>query len=728
MDKLALLKSIDIKLLIERETGQKFNQNNFLPSCPFCKSGEGLNATPAFSLKIQKNIFKCFACDKSGNPIEFVMYFKNLEFKAAIQYLEKEYFSSAIMEKPKQKVKSVNNISKSIYAIRQNPKDKADEYLKSRAIEINHLPENSYFYDSIENAVVFIDNQEKLINKRFINQDGKLKARFVKGSTIKNAIYDKLFKPGDNTIYFVEGVINALSIADKSVIAIFTTSNKLDDLDKIIPYITNKNIVIAFDNDAAGNNCSGYYFNLFKKSNVPIHSIERLILPINKDINDLKIEVGLLPWLYDKNNYKCISSTENSDIIFGSHAKVDELYIRVGTAYYYKGNRKTSKGKEISELILWKIGTIKGDYGIKEIDKIPKYVSFINIPNNTPNYKRIIDGYYNLYEPLKYAPNKGDCPATIEFLRHIFQEKIHIALDYLTIIYKYPTQNLPVVCLISKQQRTGKSTFLKWLCAIYGNNSIILGNEDFAGNFNSHYATRLIICIDESFIEKRLIKEKIKRLSTDDTINLEAKGRDIIRIDFIGKFILTSNNEDNFIQMDSEDSRFFVIKIEKPQTENPFLLEELEKEIPAFLHLIENRNIEYKKESRLWFKPETYVTDALTRIIKSSRSKVELALIEYFENVFCYEDVGNQIECAPKNLAEQVERSLKNYSNLPYEIARILKNEWNLKPNLEVKRFLFPVFSTVYEMGNEEQTIKIIWIKYSGRPYLIEKEFINQIK
>jgi hypothetical protein len=50
-----------------------------------------------------------------------------------------------------------------------------------------------------------------------------------------------------------------------------------------------------------------------------------------------------------------------------------------------------------------------------------------------------------------------------------------------------------------------------------------LGNEEFSTNFNSLYASKLIVCIDESFIDKTIIKEKIKRLTTSDSINMEAR-------------------------------------------------------------------------------------------------------------------------------------------------------------------------------------------------------------
>ena len=46
------------------------------------------------------------------------------------------------------------------------------------------------------------------------------------------------------------------------------------------------------------------------------------------------------------------------------------------------------------------------------------------------------------------------------------------------------------------------------------------------------------------------MSERIKNLSTAKTQKAEAKGKDKVEGDFFGKFILCSNNEDNFIKID----------------------------------------------------------------------------------------------------------------------------------------------------------------------------------
>lgn len=434
--------------------------------------------------------------------------------------------------------------------------------------------------------------------------------------------------------------------------------------------------------------------------------------------------IGDSEFIFNKIKYK--HGDDGLKIIYHPEAA---NYIRVGTAHYRKGHTVSSKGENIPELLLWKFGTIKQDFGHipRFIDMVPKYINFVNVPDNTHDYIREIQGCYNLYEPIKCIPIKGSYQKTLEFLNHIFGNKIDVGLDYLSLVYTNPNQNLPVLCLVSKKQKTGKSTFLKWLCDIYGANAIILGNEDFQGKFNSHYASKLIIGIDEGFIDKKLIKEKIKRLATDNRINLEAKGRDIIRMSFFGKFILCSNNEDNFIQMEEEDNRFFVLKINVIHEENPFLLDALKLEIPAFLHFISTRKIINPNKSRLWFSPEIYETDALMKVIKNSRHWTEKAMLNWFNDMFENEEVGDIITITPKILASELKHELKNINNLRDEIEKILKEKWGFNHQGTNKRFRYPRIGEQYNDSEQctEQTLR--WNNANGKCYEISKDFIENI-
>jgi hypothetical protein len=407
-----------------------------------------------------------------------------------------------------------------------------------------------------------------------------------------------------------------------------------------------------------------------------------------------------------------------------------EKYIRVATDYYRLSHILNARKQSTPVQQLWRKGAIMGDYGKEIFRFIKKYVAFVNIPDNSESYLKEHshngDAYFNLYEQMKYVPAPGDVTITLKFLSRIFQDKFDLILDYLKILYENPTQNLPVICLVSKIQETGKSTYMKWLCSIFGRNAIILGNEEFSTNFNSLYASKLIVCIDESFIDKTIIKEKIKRLTTTDTINMEAKGRDSIRMDFFGKLVLSSNTEDNFIKMDESDNRFFVVKVPELTSNDfiPDLMTHLEDEIPAFLDLLKKRQMVYPRKSRLWFDPMVYETEALTRIRQNTRGIVQKELIRWFNDIFAFDAIGDHINVTPGRLAKELEKSLKQMTGLPSQIAYILKEEWQL-PQAKNNKFDFPSISDEYEDSERMLVSKISFTRTTGTYYSITREFVD---
>jgi len=377
--------------------------------------------------------------------------------------------------------------------------------------------------------------------------------------------------------------------------------------------------------------------------------------------------------------------------------KIASNYKRIGTQYYLYNEIIRANKQPVKILKKWAKSVIIEDHGPKIIGEIEKFFDFVLVPDNTINYERRIGNGYNLYEPNQFKPEAGEFENTKQFLKHIFGDYINIGFDYLTILFNKPSEKLPALCLVSKKQKTGKTTFLHWLTKIYGDNAVILGNEDFGSNFNTSWASKLIVGIDESFIEKKEVKEKIKRLVTSDTILAELKGVDKARRDFIGKFILLSNNEDNFIQMEKEDSRFFVLKIPSVNIEDPYLDKKLINEIPAFLHFLETRELFHQKESRLWFKSETYETDALRKIVKSSKIIIEKLVIDYLVELAGsiklipeYKYL-NAIEITPKRLSKSLKEDVKFSNGLHLKVGDILKG-WGIQASKKVERYNYPFF------------------------------------
>ncbi|MBS2101275.1 CHC2 zinc finger domain-containing protein, partial [Carboxylicivirga linearis] len=348
MQTIEKVKQIDIKALIEKETGVHFNKANQLEKCPFCGSGQGTNHSPAFSVNTRKNYFKCFSCGSAGSAIDFVMLFNNgwNEHKA-ITYLQEDYLGIRDVFKPSAQT-NTSSFDKMLFAIRNNPITKASEYLKSRGIDAESLPQGSYWYDSLSNAIVFTDTNNQLINRRMINPEkGKPKAK--NNGTLNESIYDKMFFPDFDVVFLQEGVINALSMVGCSSIALFSTENKIKDPKVLLPYLQGKKVVLAMDNDDAGNKCADYYKDFILSGRFDIQSLRRLVLPKKKDANDLLQDKSLIDFLQNTENYQLLWEDivtkpipQNSE---DKQADNEEYYFFVENGCYYM--KETIKGKPI---------------------------------------------------------------------------------------------------------------------------------------------------------------------------------------------------------------------------------------------------------------------------------------------------------------------------------------------------------------------------------------------
>ena len=158
------------------------------------------------------------------------------------------------------------------------------------------------------------------------------------------------------------------------------------------------------------------------------------------------------------------------------------------------------------------------------------------------------------FMPLEDPCTQEDCPTIIRYLIHLFgtrtvsfthpktgethnYQNYELALDYMQLLYQQPAEKLPILCFVSKENNTGKSTFGILLRTIFGSNVAIVGNQDLAGDFNAHWATKLVVICDETKIDKQHVVEKVKSLSTANKVTMNAKGKDHVEIDCFIKFI-----------------------------------------------------------------------------------------------------------------------------------------------------------------------------------------------
>ncbi|SDE47057.1 primase-helicase family protein [Cellulophaga baltica] len=386
-------------------------------------------------------------------------------------------------------------------------------------------------------------------------------------------------------------------------------------------------------------------------------------------------------------------------------------YIRVGTSYYKHVKAPTIAGHFNEVLVHWNIETIRQDCGKDYISQIPKYDGFTCMPNHIA-YKREHEKFYNTYSPLSKVPTQGTIESSRKFIQHIFGKHEELGLDYLQLLFVRPIQILPILCLVSKQRSTGKSTFLKWLKTIFENNLTYLTNDSFSSQFNADWANKLLICIDEVLFNKEELTERIKYLSTTNINTLEAKGKDKREVEFFGKFILCSNNEDNFIKIDGNETRFWVLKVPTLVDEDTGFLEALIAEVPAFLFFLQHRKLTTQNKTRMWFTPQQLRTGALKKLVQNNRNRVEKELASLLLSAMEHFDL-EEIHLCPLD-ALHILNKTRIRTDLT-QLRRLLKREWRLENkdnSLSYQKI------TIWQDGSMQLT------DVKGRYFTVEKSFL----
>lgn len=394
-------------------------------------------------------------------------------------------------------------------------------------------------------------------------------------------------------------------------------------------------------------------------------------------------------------------------------ADVKEEYIRVGTSLYKLAHQPLANGTTVLRRIPWSFGTIRQDYGKSHTPPIKKYDGFCTVPSNT-DYHKEIDGFYNLYEPITHVPVEGEFPDIIKLMRHIFGEQFELGLDYMQLLYRQPTQKLPILLLVSEERNTGKTTFLNFLKAVFQDNTTFNTNEDFRSQFNADWAGKLLIVVDEVLLCRREDSERLKNLSTAQTYKVEAKGKDRQEVNFFAKFVLCSNNELFPVIIDMGETRYWVRKVMRLDSDDTNFLQKLKEQIPAFLYYLQHRPLSTTKESRMWFNPALIRTEALERIMQSNRNHTEIDIVELLRTIMESQNV-DKVSFIPQDLLPLL--SLNGVKVELWHIRKVVKELWRLKPAPNALSY------TTYQYDYSKPS-KYGAINRVGRFYTVTKEFL----
>ncbi|MCD3223801.1 CHC2 zinc finger domain-containing protein [Clostridium botulinum] len=276
------LQDIDLKSLIENETGERFNRQGYI-KCPFHNE-----KTPSLKIKYfpdaNKERWHCFGCDDTGDAIDFIMKYKNLSYKEARQYLglEVEYTEVELEE---EKIKN--------YIEWELGKFRVGQELLGIFRYVNENNEIVYF-----KAKFKLENGKKQLSYYHIEGD---KVKASRGCdelpynlyNVLNAIKKK------ETIVFVEGEKDANTINSifKNNKYVATSIKGCKNLDTLI-YAYPEKIFVIGDTGKAGEE---YKWHIYNNLHQNCRDFRFINLPGLKNLGDNK---DVTDWLESGKNKK----------------------------------------------------------------------------------------------------------------------------------------------------------------------------------------------------------------------------------------------------------------------------------------------------------------------------------------------------------------------------------------------------------------------------------------
>ena len=454
-----------------------------------------------------------------------------------------------------------------------------------------------------------------------------------------------------------------------------------------------------------------------------------------------KQQIGEREFCFNGNIYQWQESKHRLEEVI---SKELSAYIRVGT-HYYKNILVPTQDKEKDgsyrmehELQPWSREAIKDDFGVEALGKIRKYERFVNIPSHT-DYHAVINNCYNIYHPMTQRadgdPARKNWQHIDMIIEHIFGKRneadknaysqYDMGMDYIQIMYQYPTHFLPILCLVSSERNTGKTSFAEMLRCIFDRNVVIVGSKEMMSNFNTLTTGRLVVALEEMKADdNKAFTERLKFLSTAQTVPMEGNGKDAVMVANCTKYIICSNNTTRFIYTNEKEERFWVRKVSPISPDNMIepkdLMRFIRREVPAFLTYLNQRELSYPKErgnDRMWFKAEDRWTPWLQELFNDQRSPAEKAIREWLHQYFI-DFARKEVRITAKALKVLIPVLNRDSDE---RIRRILKDILELKMSDndgKTERF------TIEYITLSDDTYSAVRRKYSdvGRPYIARAE------
>lgn len=180
--------------------------------------------------------------------------------------------------------------------------------------------------------------------------------------------------------------------------------------------------------------------------------------------------------------------------------------------------------------------------------------------NRIPKEARVL----NLWTDWAVEPKRGDWSLMKELLLEALcdgdKEAYEYALNWAAFMVQQPDRPAEVALVFKGEKGTGKGTFGRALAMMAGRHAMHISNQShFTNHFNAHLRDCILLFADEAVWGGDVKAEgELKRLITEPTIQIEAKGKDVVTARNMLHVVMASNG-DWVVPASMDDERRFAV-------------------------------------------------------------------------------------------------------------------------------------------------------------------------
>lgn len=176
----------------------------------------------------------------------------------------------------------------------------------------------------------------------------------------------------------------------------------------------------------------------------------------------------------------------------------------------------------------------------------------------------------NLFDGFAMQPEKGDCAAILELLQHLCGESadtpdavsgvVQWTLRWLAWPLQHPGAKMRSAMVFHGPQGAGKNLLFEIVAAIYGQYSLVVGQDQLEDKFNDWASMKLFLIGDEVVARQELYhhKNKLKSFITGETIQINTKMMPL-RTESNHCNVVFLSNEQQPLALEPGDRRYFVV-------------------------------------------------------------------------------------------------------------------------------------------------------------------------